>query len=130
MAAWVTALVGSLILPAVFNNFAEQTTVITDDKELMAFPDDNYMHISDIGYETFHYTMREKTEDGRYRDFTLNSTDYFNLVYADENFHCITTRATFSNPIVKFFTIYWEKDITVIIPAHSIALENDLYVES
>lgn len=131
LAGIIGAFMGMVAIPALVANRAETTTIVLEDKPLQAFPDNNYIHISDIGYSTFHYTLREQVDENSYRDFTLKHNEYFQTIYTDSNnCHFIKSKTTFSNPILKFFTIYWEKDITVIIPAHSIALENNLYVES
>lgn len=125
----VAGLIGAATLPAICNNFAKTTTVVLEDKELLPVDDSNYIRICDIGYDTFHYTLREKVNDGTYRDFTINSYPYFDIAYNNKDYHYIVTKTTFSNPILKFFTIYWEKNITIIIPPHSITVEDTTYVE-
>ena len=127
LAGIMGAFMGMVVIPGIATNRAETTTVVLEDKPLQAFPDDNYIHINDIGYSTFHYTLREQVDENSYRDFTLKSNDYFQTIYADSDFHFIKSKTTFANPILKFFTYYRETNITIKIPPQSIGLEENMY---
>lgn len=133
LGAFAMVLIGGYIIPSQNFDNLEKNVTIEEEYPLTSYKDGSYLRVADIGYSTYHYSMNTVNYDTNATTTkTLNSTDYFVLHYVDnpKDAKFIQTKAVAANPVIRLFSLNYERNIDIYIPPHTISVEDNSYVES
>lgn len=126
-------LICGYIIPSLNFDDLEKNIIVEEEYSLTSYKDGSYLRVADIGYSTYHYSMNTVNyETNATTTKTLNSTDYFVLHYVDnpKDAKFIQTKIVAAHPIVKLFSLNYERSIDIYIPPHTISVEDTSYIES
>lgn len=129
----IMVLIGGFIIPSSNFDSLEKDIIVEEECTLVPYNDNSYLRIADIGYATYHYSINTVDRDTNATTTkTLKSTDYFILHYVDnpKDAKFIQTKAVAAHPLVKLFSLHYERNIDIYIPSHTISAEDTSYIKS
>lgn len=132
LGSMVMVFIGGYMIPSLNFDDLEKDITIEEEYPLTSYKDGSYLRVADIGYSTYHYSMNTVNYDTNATTTkTLNSTDYFVLHYVDnpKDAKYVQTKAVAANPIMRLFSLAYERNIEIYIPPHTISVEDTSYVE-